>query len=256
MIRTLKPLTATAVAIALIGCETPTASRPSLTTTLEYRLPVLTPLEPNKQDQEKDGIRISVAPYSYTPKQTTQREYRRVATLLLINNQFPAEVRETPHVEVYPGDIRFKVKIYNQLERVLRLAGTVVSFQVAGKTVAVSKAHYDDFLSGIILPRQEGEYEISGPDLDALSDNSTIAFFLYDIVTATDAAGNPTKRSNFEFFYTFSRQTKTQEAPTGVRRISLNQVGAALLMQRDQAQPGQWVTVPELDREMNTRGGR
>ena len=33
-------------------------------------------------------------------------------------------------------------------------------------------------------------------------DNATIALFLYDIVTATDAAGNPTKRSNFEFFFT------------------------------------------------------
>jgi len=43
-----------------------------------------------------------------------------------------------------------------------------------------------------------------------MSDNSAIAFFLYDIVTATDAAGNPTKLSNFEFFYTLSGQSNRQ----------------------------------------------
>ena len=241
----------TALALALAGCETPTSQRSAETTPLEYTLPALTPVEPNKQDQEKDGIRISVAPYAYAPRQTVQREYRRVPTILIVNSQFPAEVRETPHVEVYPKDVRFKIKIYNQLERVLRLAGTVVSFQVAGKTVAVNKARYDDFLNGIILPRQEGEYEVAGPDLDALADNTTVALLLYDIVTATDQAGNPTKRSNFEFFYTLSRQSKTQEASISIRRVSLNQTGAALLLQREQSSSGQWVAVPELDREPN-----
>jgi hypothetical protein len=255
MTRTLKYVSITALAVVLVSCETPTTSpRPVSTTTLNYTLPTFTPVEPNKQDQEKDGIRISVAPHSYTTTQTAQREYRRVPSLLILNNQFPAEMRETPHVEVYPKEVRFKVKIYNQLERVLRLAGSVVSFQVAGKTAAVDpKAHYDQFLAGIILPRQEGEYEIAGPELATLPDNATIALLLYDIVTATDAAGNPTKRSNFEFFYTLSRQSKTQEAPITVKRVFLNPNAAAVLLQREQSSPGHWVVIPELDREIITQ---
>lgn len=238
-------ITVTGLAFGLVGCVLPpTTPAPAPTTALEYKLPILTPVEPDKQDQERDGVRISVTPYSYTPRQTSAREYRRVQTLLLVNNQYPAQMRETPSVEVQPKELRFKIKIYNRLERVLRLAGTVVSFQVAGKTVAVDKARYEDFLAGIILPRQEGEYEIVGPDLSALPDNATIAFLLYDIVTATDAAGNPTKRSNFEFFHTLSRETKTQEVATSIRRVNLSENQAAALLQRESF-AGQWVTLPE-----------
>jgi hypothetical protein len=146
---------------------------------------------------------------------------------------------------VTPDMVGFKVKIYNRLERVLRLAGTVVSFQVAGKTADVPKARYENFLNGIILPRQEAEYEVGGPNLAALPDNATLAFLLYDIVTATDAAGNPTKRSNFEFFYTLSRQDKEQEASVGVSRVMLSQGAAQLLLQRDGGTP-QWFRCPSL----------
>lgn len=138
------------------------------------------------------------------------------------------------------------MKVYNRLERVLRLAGTVVSFQVAGKTKNVSKASYENFLSGTILPRQETEYEIDGPDLAELGDNETIAFLLYDIVTATDPAGNATKRNNFEFYYTLSRQDKEQESPVSVSRVMLNRDAAGLLLQRDGG-VSQWVSLPELD---------
>ena len=48
------------------------------------------------------------------------------------------------------------------------------------------------------------------------------------MVTATDAAGNPTQRSNFEFYYTLSRQAKTQEATVSVKRAYLNQQGQAI----------------------------
>ncbi|MEK9139369.1 MAG: hypothetical protein AAB393_19805, partial [Bacteroidota bacterium] len=178
-------------AVALIGCETMDTMPPPSHTTLQYRLPVLTPVEPDKQDQEKDGIRVSVAPYSYTANTIVRKEYRLVPSLVTVNNQQPAEVREIPSIVITPDTVRLKVKIYNQLERVLRLAGTVVSFQVAGKQTNVPKARYEDFLNGIILPRQEVEYEVGGPDLSDLPDNATIAFLLYDIVTATDAAGNP-----------------------------------------------------------------
>ena len=37
------------------------------------------------------------------------------------------------------------MKIYNQVEHVLRLAGAVVSFQVAGQTMNVPKARSENF---------------------------------------------------------------------------------------------------------------
>lgn len=247
MNRSLSTVVLAAAILALVGCEMlPTQPQPSSTTTLHYKLPILTPVEMDKQDQEKDGIRISVAPYSYTTRLKVSREYCRAPTFLIVNDQYPADVRETSSIDVTPGNVRFKVKVYNRLERVLRLAGTVVSFQVAGKTKNVPKANYEDFLNGIILPRQEAEYEVGGPDLAELGDNETIAFLLYDIVTVTDAAGNATKRSNFEFYYTLSRQDKEQESSVSVSRVMLNYDAARLLLQRDGGVP-QWVSLPELD---------
>ena len=239
--------------LALSGCEmmNQPAPQPAPTTTLEYKLPILTPVEPTKQDQEKEGIRISVAGYSYIPKRVVHRQFKRVPSILIVNNQYPVQVREIPSLVVSPKEVRFKVKIYNRLERVLRLAGAVVQFQVAGKTIAVNRAGYNDFLNGIILPRQEGEYEVSGPDLATLPDNATIAFFIYDIVTETDAAGNATKRSNFEFIYSLSKQTKTEDAQIGVRQMSLNPQEAQWFATREQNHQGQWISVPELDRNMN-----
>jgi hypothetical protein len=224
---------------------------------------MLTPVDPGKQDQEKDGIRVTVAPYTYTPKTVVRKEYRILSpsfspsSFIKVQNQqqqYPAEVKEIPSIAVTPDTIRLKVKIYNRLDHVLRLAGTVVSFQVAGKQANVPKARYEDFLNGIVLPRQEVEYEVGGPDLADLPDNATIAFLLYDIVTATDPAGNPTQRSNFEFFFTLSRQDKEQEVSSSVNRITLGEADAQLLMQRSGGSgqllsgPGQWVSMPELDR--------
>ncbi|HXJ56241.1 MAG TPA: hypothetical protein VNU68_06215 [Verrucomicrobiae bacterium] len=234
------------LAACLTACKSINHPPPDDKLILRYQLPVLTPVEPAKQDQEKDGIRISVAPYSYTSKLTVQKEYRRAPALLILDHQYPADVRKTPAIAVTPENLRFTIKINNRLERVLRLAGTVVSFQLAGKTVAVNKAGYEDFLNGIILPRQEGEFEVAGPNLSALPDHATIALLLYDIVTATDAAGNPTQRSNFEFFYTFSRENKEQEVFVRINRVMLSQQAAQLLLQRDGGTP-QWVSLPELD---------
>lgn len=154
-----------------------------------------------------------------------QQQIRPISSLLVLNNQYPADLIESPYLQIEPKQVRFKVTINNHLDHVVRMAGTAVAFSVAGKTIALDQSGYSDFLNGIILPQQEGDYEISGPDIFSLPDNATIGLFLYDMVTATDPAGNPTKRTNFEFYYTLSRQDKSQDVPVTVRRVMLDQSG-------------------------------
>ena len=246
MNRTIRNIAIAAAGFVLAGCETP-KSQPQPTQTMEYKLPVLAPVEPDKMTVERDGIKMTVTGYPYGLTRTSRKEYRPKPALFAVNDQWPAEMREIPAITVHPKDIRFKVKIYNQVEHVLRLAGAVVSFQVAGQTLNVPKARYENFLSGIILPRQEAEYEVGGPDLADLTnpDQAKIALLLYDIVTVTDAAGNPTKRSNFEFFYTLSLQSKTEDVRDVITPISVSQSAYKLLRQRSS---GGWVVMPELDR--------
>ena len=214
--------------ITLSGCVLPPPDAPPPPRTISYQLPVFTPVDPDKQSQEEDGVRITVAPYAYATKETVHTEIQPLPTLFAVNNEYPAKLTEVPTLEVTPKEVRFKVTVYNHLERVVRMGGTAVAFSVAGKTIATDQSGYADFLNGIILPRQEGDYEIAGPDISTLPDNATIGLFLYDMVTATDAAGNPTKRSNFEFYYTLSRQDKTESVPVTVRRVMLDQNGRVI----------------------------
>jgi hypothetical protein len=74
---------------------------------------------------------------------------------------------------------------------------------------------YEEFLNGIVPPRNEAEFTIYGPTLDLLPDKGTIGIFLYDVVTATDVAGNTTQKQNYEWY--FDCQAKTEEATGEVR---------------------------------------
>lgn len=237
----------TATTILMIGCVALDEGSPTASTqSIPYKLPTLTHVEADKQQQEKEGIRISVAPYSFSAQQKFHNEYRQAPSIIVVNDQYPAQRRKTVYLEVEPRRVRLKVKINNQLERVLRLAGTVVVFQVAGKTVPIEKAAYENFLGGIILPRQEMEYDIAGPDIGTLPDNAVFAFLLYDIVTATDAAGNPTKRSNFEWIFSFAKEAKTAEVPAPTfERVLLNRPAAEELLQKE-GQTGNWVRLNGL----------
>jgi len=205
----------------LVGCATTQKPKESPSIKVMYGVPTLTPAENTSQDLEKHGIRISLLPYTFSATRKFRRQYKRLPTLFVVNDQYSFERKEVPYYEVTPEQVKFKVKVYNNLGHVLRLAGTVISFQVAGKMVALDKSGYEDFLNGIILPRQEMEYEIVGPSINSLPDSCTIALLLYDIVTKTDAAGNPTERTNFEWYYSYSKEIVTELETVNVQKVMM-----------------------------------
>src|SRR5881296_1408328 len=63
------------IAVVCSGATCKPKPPPTTSTRVDYKLPTLTPVEPAKQDQEQEGIRISVAAYSYSTKQTVRREF-------------------------------------------------------------------------------------------------------------------------------------------------------------------------------------
>ena len=93
------------------------------------------------------------------------------------------------------------------------MAGSVLTFQVNNKSIATDSKGYNNFLKGIILPRQESEFIIGGPKISTLSENDPIAFLLFDLTTKTDSAGNATERSNFEWFYKAQFENITVQVP-------------------------------------------
>lgn len=208
--------------------------------TVTYEMPNIRVLEGYSELQEKEGISISVVPGNFSKMKKTRVRCDWVGTslekLLGLNeeniepdNETFYKVVRVPYYEIWPENLIFKIKIYNHLDRVLRLAGTIVAFQVDGKMMHVDRANYQEFIDGFIIPRQEAEYQIYGPPLNMISDPCNIALLLYDIVTQTDEAGNPTKKSNFEWYFSYKKTVRSERAMESVVGRSMTPLQARAL---------------------------
>lgn len=188
---------------------------------VSYKIPEILPVDSAQQMQERSGIKISIVPAAFSAERKSKTEYEMKPALIVINDQYNFDKREIPYYVVSPDILKFKLKLYNNLSHVFRPAGTIVSFLVDGKMVSLEKAGYENFISAIILPRQEQEYEILGPPIATLPDSCTIAFLLFDMITKTDAAGNPTEKSNFEWYFTYRIKGVTVEDTVRVFGIKM-----------------------------------
>jgi hypothetical protein len=190
-------------------------------------IPKLVPAENSLQDQAKGRIRISCAAIPFTAEKKYQHSYLQLSTLFVVNSQYPYEVTDHPYYQVSPEHLRLKLKVYNGMSHILKLEGAVVSLRVAGELISLDRLGYKDFLGGMILPGHEMEFEIAGPPVRSLSDNSVIGLFIYDVVADTDAAGNPSKRTSFEWYYTFSREEVVKSELVTTRKIKMTPEEAA-----------------------------
>ena len=174
-----------------------------------FAVPTLVPVEGSPQMINSSGVTVSIEPYEFVAKETQKLACKQKPAFFVMNNQYDYIVRTTPYYIVEPHNIMFKLRISNKLGKVMRMAGSIISFQVDNKNVALESSGYQELMQGMILPRQEGEFILVGPKISTLKENSTIAFMMYDVVTKTDAAGTPTERANFEWFYTFKKVPQT-----------------------------------------------
>lgn len=218
-------LCATALTL-FTGCVTPGPTPPPPTQTTSYKLPQFKIVEGEaKESQSKGGIEISVAPVAYQMTQKEKKTRRQVSAPLFGTLDLDERLRpyakffeETTTIgpEVTPTRIAYLVKINNTLSRVFRGAGTVVQFNAGGKLVAVDQAGYAELAQAIIPPRGELQVTVYGPLLSQVADKATLGLFLYDVVTATDAAGNITQKQNYEWFFEYS--VKTEEGTLQVEK--------------------------------------
>jgi len=199
----------------LLGCASTAHKKDITEVKMAVKMPLLAPLRETNPLQEKGGISISLSPILYQVIQDS------VVKDVTVNPSFLEALTAkdgavffdrtvTPVLGVTPDELRFVIKLNNKLNHVIRGAGTVVSFVINGNQIALSQEHYSELLNAIVVPRGEAQLGISGPKLNAIPDSCTIGLFLYDFVTATDAAGNPTEKQNFEWYYTYKAQTHEQ----------------------------------------------
>ena len=220
-------LAITSLLSVITGCQTP-APRAPQTTTISCRLPSITPLPETKPSQEKGGLEITIVPATYkavrqdkhniTPAEPDFGEAllappkERRATMTFVREEF------IPELKSQPSRLQFAVRINNKLSRVFRGQGSVVQINVAGKLMPINRENYAEFVDGIVPPRNEAEVKIYGPPLDSIPEKGTIGIFLYDVVTATDAAGNVTEKQNYEWLFNYETQVAQDTGETRVKR--------------------------------------
>jgi hypothetical protein len=183
---------------------------------MRCKVPEITAMPETDYSQVKGGVRISIAPIAYKTEVGSQTTRHQIPRPFLWIDPEPQtgqkiffEEIATPFLKITPERLQFTVKINNTLSRVFRGAGTVVQFNVGGKMMAVDQTGYGEMLGAIVPPQGELQLTISGPKIDTIPDNGTLAIDFYDVVTATDAAGNVTEKQNYKWLYKY--ETKTVE---------------------------------------------
>jgi hypothetical protein len=250
----LKSLFFTAATAALFaGCATapPQPSAPQ-TTQIRCLIPKIEALPETKESQDKGGLVIAVVPAIYKTSVALKTTVAQIPADLGVqisligqdvkNKVYVQEV-STPSLKPKPARLEFTVRINNKLDRVFRGQGSVVQFNVGGKLIPFGSVDYKDFINGIVPPRNESEVKIYGPSLDSfgngLPEKGTIGIFLYDVVTATDVAGNTTAKQNYEWYFSYS-MNEVQEAAEVKTKRGLMEIGAFQQAQmRQQQRPEQ-----------------
>jgi len=222
--------------VLLAGCKTAQPIQRSITVT--YAVPAFHFEPETRAVQKLGGITMQLAPVTYRveervreTKHNLRHSHARVYDPRLKRSVETGEVItnfdsiQTPYYAVEPSHVTFHVKITNQLDHVLRLAGSVVVFNVNGQVISVPQKNYSKLANAIVPRGQELEVTIVGPDLDSLPVSGTIGISVDDVVVAVDDAGTAVKRAHFEWVLKYARPSvsKTVNAIT----IPMRQVGHA-----------------------------
>ncbi len=112
----------------------------------------------------------------------------------------------------------------------------MVQFNVGGKLIPFGTTDYKEFINGIVPPRNETELKIYGPPLGIVPEKGTIGIFLYDVVTATDTAGNVTEKQNYEWYFNYSTQIVEETAESKTTRGFMDVVEYQQIKMREAAE--------------------
>lgn len=189
----------------VLGCASTTPKmKESVHQTVSLEMPAISLATGYEYAKVTDGVSISVTPVPFEEFQMVKREMKEKPSMFMVNNLVKWKITDTPVYFCRPDHLAFVVKVTNNLDHVLRLAGAVVTVSVDGKPYPTSGV--EDMERIVLVPGQSWEDELTGPHCNAMPKNTNLVFSIYDVITAVDNANNPTKRTNFEWIYTYSTE--------------------------------------------------
>jgi len=205
------------LAASLTSCVT-TKDEPI---TISYELPIVTRISTGDSSIKANDIRINVEPMRYSPRRQLKKsyeenDYAKYGVNMLTGGKKEYKVTSVPAYSPDPASLGFKLKITNQMDHILRLDGAVVAFRSDKSAIATDSEKYAEFKKAIILPGEEKELNLFGPDLKNISDGENITLALYDVTSRTNSAGRPVKKSSFKWTYNvkFEKHSKKDSIST------------------------------------------
>ena len=205
-----------AAVLSMAGCAT-TPSQPPPPVTSTVNVPQFSYADGTTPVQKKGGVTVELIPATYDASRRVKTEERNKPRpfLHVVSDPNRETIRwfdkvETPYYVPEPQNLRFTVKLTNQLDGTLRMAGSIVTYQVDGQALQVPAANYAQFAQSIIPRRQTIETVIDGPPVERLKDSGQVFVSIDDVITKRDAAGNPAERSNFEWMFSYSMKPITK----------------------------------------------
>ena len=224
------------IVVLVAGCVMPPTQpqAPTPTVAISAKVPVIVALAETSEAQEKGGVEIAVVPVAYQAikKETTTLKQvpasigetfgAALATAGHAQNVVVVERTTESHLVVNPPRLAFTVRINNKLNRVFRGQGSVVQINVDGNMLSFDRVDYRQFINGIVPPLNEASVSISADALSQLPEKGTIGIFLYDVVTATDVAGNTTEKQNYKWYFSYTTKAVEERAEKSVVRQQMS----------------------------------
>lgn len=178
---------------------------------ITYELPVLKAVEQTKQDQVKGGVTISceVTPFEAVK---TMYEEKEIATADPIKPGYDIyKVGTKARYEVKPDDVWFNIRIKNNQDRILKLKDVAIVMLIDGVAYNIPDEAKQDWVGGMLVKGFEKTQRIRGPKISGLATDKIVYVSINDVPTAYNAAGEVTKKENFEWYYQVTKQKVTKQ---------------------------------------------
>jgi len=159
--------------------------------------------------QEADGVAITLTPTDFSTRQIVNRTLEEKQSVFTVNDQYTYKVTDTPVIFYEPLTIGFTLEVVNNLDHVLRFKDCVMTLSVDGKPHRLREA--TELLETVLVPQQSWEGQLTGPEWPTMPKSCNLVFSIYDVVTDVDAANNPTKRTNFEWVFSYELKRLNQQ---------------------------------------------
>jgi hypothetical protein len=212
--------------VFLTGCEV-VPTPPPEPYSISIDVPMITPLPETLETQVRSDVSITLAPVAFRSEVVDACRYSGSSAFAIfpppgasLETHTAYNQTQTSILRMNPEGLTFVVTIRNNMDRVFRGAGALITMNVDGRTQGLEQSAYADFINVLVPPRSEAQVFIQGPDLETLlQDAGILAVFLYDVVTGMDNAGNITNRENFEWFFNISEESRSEVVQESTPRL-------------------------------------